>query len=382
MPKTPRIALAHHWLAGMRGGERVLEQLCLLFPGAPIYTLVSNRANLSELIRSHPIHESLLQRLPQGPRRYKALLPLFPLAIRNLRVNADFLFSTDASVIKGLSFPERTPHVCYCHSPPRYLWELQETYLRQTAGLGFLGRALFRAVTPWLRSFDRDGARRVTHFIANSRFVQQRIQTVYGRESAVTYPPVDVEAFRPDRPAEDFYLIVTELVAYKRVDLAIDAFNRLGKRLVVLGDGAEGAALRARARPNIEFLGRQPFSALRDRFERCRAFIFPQIEDFGITAVEAQAAGRPVIAFRQGGALETVVDGETGMFFDEQTPESLAACVEAFEQRTYSAAACRENAVRFRPETFRDAIRQFLTDRFPALFPRGWETIGDGAPRP
>jgi glycosyltransferase involved in cell wall biosynthesis len=377
MAAPSHIALAHHWLTGMRGGEKVLEQLCILFPGAPIYTLVSNRPNLSDLIRSHPIHESFLQRLPQGPRRYRSLLPLFPLAIGNLRVSGDtdFLFSTDASVIKGLSRGGHTPHVCYCHSPPRYLWEMQETYLRQTGGLGPLGRALFRAVTPYLRSFDRAAAMRVTHFIANSRFVQQRIQSAYGRDSAVIYPPVDVETFQPDRPADDFYLIVTELVAYKRVDVAIDAFNRLGKRLVVLGDGPEGAALRARAKPNIEFLGRQPFATLRDRFERCRAFVYPQIEDFGITAVEAQAAGRPVIAFRQGGALETVIDGKTGLFFDQQTPESLAACVEAFERQSFSATACRENAVRFRPERFRDAIRQFLTEKFPALFPAGWQTI-------
>jgi len=383
MSGTPRVALAHHWLVGMRGGEKVLEQLCLLFPGAPIYTLVSNLANLSELIRSHPIHESLLQRLPQGPRRYKSLLPLFPLAIANLRVDpeADFLFSTDASVIKGLSYGPDTPHVCYCHSPPRYLWELQETYLRQTGGLGPLGRTIFRAVSPYVRSFDRAAAGRVTHFIANSCFVQQRIQSSYGRDSGVIYPPVDVDAFQPDRPGEDFYLIVTELVAYKRVDLAIDAFNRLGKRLVVLGDGPEGAALRARARPNIEFMGRQPFATLRDRFERCRAFIYPQIEDFGITAVEAQAAGRPVIAFRRGGALETVIDGKTGLFFDEQTPESLAACIEAFEQRSFSAAACRGNAERFRPESFREAIRRFLTEKFPALFPASDVTDEHRRPR-
>jgi glycosyltransferase involved in cell wall biosynthesis len=376
MSERSRIALAHHWLVGMRGGEKVLEQLCLLFPGAPIYTLVSNRANLSELIRSHPIHESFLQRLPGGARRYKALLPLFPLAVAGLHVDpaADFLFSTDASVIKGLSHGGHTPHVCYCHSPPRYLWEMQDTYLRKTGGLGLAGRAAFRAVTPYVREFDRKAAGRVTHFIANSRFVRQRIESAYGRESAVIYPPVDVDAFQAGLPAEDFYLIVTELVAYKRVDLAIDAFNRLGKRLVVLGDGPEGAALRARAKPNIEFLGRQPFATLRDRFERCRAFIYPQIEDFGITAVEAQAAGRPVIALRQGGALETVIEGKTGLFFDEQTPESLAACVEAFEGQTFTAAACRENAERFRPEAFRDAIRQFLTGYFPSLFPPGWQS--------
>jgi glycosyltransferase involved in cell wall biosynthesis len=359
----------------MRGGEKVLEQLCMLFPGAPIYALVSDRSRLSDLIRSHPIRESFLQRLPQASRRYKSLLPLFPTALAAMRVDcdADFLFSSDASVLKGLSYDPRIPHVCYCHSPPRYLWELQETYLRQTNGLGAVGRAAFRAITPYVREFDRRAAGRVTHFIGNSRFVEKRIRTVYGRDAAVIYPPVAVGDFCPDRPAEDFYLIVSELVAYKRVDLAIEAFNRTGKKLVVLGDGAEGAALRARANSNIEFLGRQPFDVLRSYFERCRAFIHPQIEDFGITAVEAQAAGRPVLALRQGGALETVVEGVTGLFFDEQTPESLAGCIEEFENRAFSAAKCRENAERFRPEVFRDAIRHFLSEHFPGLFPPGWE---------
>ncbi len=382
MSASPRIALAHHWLVGMRGGEKVLEQLCLLFPGAPIYTLVSNCSNLSDLLRSASIRESLLQRLPLGPRRYKALLALFPLAVANLRVEEDFLFSSDAAVIKGLSSCAGIPHVCYCHSPPRYLWELHETYLRQTGGLGTLGRAVFRAVTPYVRSFDRKAAARVTHFIANSHFVRQRIQSAYGRDSVVIHPPVDVDGFQHGRSAEDFYLIVAELVAYKRVDLAIDAFNQLGKRLVVLGDGPEGAALRARAKPNIEFLGRQPVAALRDRFERCRAFIYPQIEDFGITAVEAQAAGRPVLAFRQGGALETVIAGKTGFFFDEQTPESLAACVEEFEGQSLSAAACRANAERFRPESFREGIRQFLTERFPDIFPTGWQAAPEATGKP
>jgi glycosyltransferase involved in cell wall biosynthesis len=293
-------------------------------------------------------------------------MPLFPLAIGNLRVEeADFLFSTDASVVKGLSYAEDVPHVCYCHSPPRYLWEMQETYLRQTGGLGPVGRAVFRAVTPYVRRFDKEAAQRVTHFIANSRFVQERIRAAYGRESAVIYPPVEVGAFEAGREAEDFYLIVTELVAYKRVDVAIDAFNKLGKRLVILGDGPEGAALRARAKGNIEFLGRQPFATLRDRFERCRAFVYPQIEDFGITAVEAQAAGRPVIAFRKGGALETVIEGKTGLFFDEQTAESLAGCVEEFEGRRFAAGDCRENAERYRPEAFREGVRGFLEGKFP-----------------
>jgi len=368
-----RVALAHHWLVGMRGGEKVLEQLCLLFPEAPIYTLVADRAKLSEVIRAHGIHESMLQRVG-GVRRYRAMLPLFPPAVRGLRVEegTDFLFSTDASVIKGIGVDEEVPHVCYCHSPPRYLWDLQAFY---TGGLGWMGRAVFGAAAPYVRAFDRRAAQRVTHFIANSRFVQERIRTVYERGATVIYPPVDVGAFRADRGAEDFYLIVSELVAYKRVDLAVEAFNRLGRRLIVLGDGPEAGALRARAGANVEFLGRQPFERVRDLFERCRGFVHPQIEDFGITAVEAQAAGRPVLAYRQGGALETVVEGKTGMFFDEQTAESLAGCVEECEGRSFSAMECRENAERFRVERFREAIRGFLTEKFPGMFAAGWERM-------
>jgi len=382
MTGNQRIALAHHWLVNMRGGEKVLEQLCLLFPGATIYTLVSIRSKLSDVIRTHHLEHSIIHRLPHGPLRYKSMLPLFPLAVRKLQVSrkVGFLFSSDASVIKGVSRSDQVPHVCYCHSPPRYLWEMQETYLRQTGGLGPVGRMVFKAVTPYVRAFDRAAAHRVTHFIANSKFIEQRIQDAYGRDATVIYPPVDVDAFQSGLPAQDFYLIVTELVAYKRVDLAIDAFNQSGKRLVIIGDGSESAALRARAKPNIEFLGRQPFPVLRDHFERCRAFIHPQLEDFGITAVEAQAAGRPVIAYRGGGALETVVEGKTGMFFNEQTPESLAECVEAFEKVAFSPSRCRENAERFRPERFRDAIRAFLTDKFPDRFPAGWQTMDQTIP--
>ncbi len=360
----------------------MLEQLCLLFPGATIYTLVSIRSRLSETIRAHHLEESLLHRLPQGPLRYKSMLPLFPLAVRKLRVSrrVGFLFSSDAAVIKGVTTPGAIPHVCYCHSPPRYLWELQDTYLKQTGGLGGFGKFVFKMVTPYVRAFDRAAARRVTHFIANSKFVEKRIQDAYGRDATVIYPPVDVDAFQPNRAAEDFYLIVTEMVGYKRVDLAIDAFNESGKRLIVIGDGSESAALQARAKRNIEFLGRQPFPVLRDHFERCRAFIHPQIEDFGITAVEAQAAGRPVIAYRAGGALETVIEGKTGMFFDEQTAGSLAACVEEFEKQRFSSSACRENAERYRPERFRDAIRGYLTEKFPERFPAGWQVMDQSMP--
>ena len=363
-------ALAHHWLVRMRGGEKVLEQFCLLFPGAPIHTIVADPANLSETIRRHPIRPSLLRHIPGSAARYKALLPLFPFAVRKMRTASDtrFLLSTDASVVKGLAYPAAAPHVCYCHSPPRYLFDMQETYARHTAGLGAIGRLVFRFVVPYVRRFDYAAAQRVTHFIANSKFVQERIRKFYGRDSSVIYPPVDVAAFDHTRPAEDFFLIVSELVPYKRVDIAIDAFNQLGKPLVIIGDGSEMAALRQKAGPTIRFLGRQPFAALKDHNERCRAVIYTQIEDFGITAVEAQASGRPVIAFRQGGATESVIKERTGIFFDEQNAASLADAVNHFERRSFDPGACRTNAERFRPEEFRATIKRHLIERLPELF--------------
>lgn len=363
-------ALAHHWLTRMRGGEKVLEQFCLLFPEAPIHTIVADAAKLSDIIRRHPIRPSALRFIPRSAKHYKALLPLFPTAVGKMKVapGTRFVLSSDASVVKGLACPPGTPHVCYCHSPPRYLFDMHETYARHTAGLGALGRLVFRSITPYVRRFDCQAAQRVTHFIANSKFVQDRIRKYYGRGSMVIHPPVDVEAFDHKRAREDFFLIVSELVPYKRVDIAIDAFNQLGKPLVIIGDGSEMEALRQRAGRSIRFLGRQPFAALKDHNERCRAVLYTQIEDFGITAVEAQAAGRPVIAFRGGGALESVIEGKTGMFFDEQTGASLADAVTRFESQTFDPADCRANASRFRPEEFRAQIKRHLAGHLPEQF--------------
>ena len=362
-PLRQDVALAHHWAVSMRGGEKVLEALAEMFPEAPIYTLVAQPENLSATLRRHRFVTSPLQRLPGGARHYKKLLPLFAWAIRRLRVapGTRVVLSSDASLIKGLSLPEGATHICYCHSPPRYLWDMAETYLQTTAGLGLIGRAVFRWVIPRAQRFDRAAADRVTHFIANSAFVQKRIRDFYGRDAEIIHPPVDVEAFNPSRERQDFYLLVSELVPYKRVDLAVEAFRQTGRRLIVIGDGSEMASLRASAPANVEFLGRQPFAVLKEHFETCRAFLYPQVEDFGITAVEAQAAGAPVLAFRGGGALETVIENETGLFFDRQDSASLAAAVGRAEQMPFSSAACRRNAERFHPRHFREKIASFLT---------------------
>jgi glycosyltransferase involved in cell wall biosynthesis len=363
---SQKVALAHHWLVGMRGGERVLEQICQVLPGAPLYTLVANPAKLSKSLQGRAIYTSPLQRFPGGARQYKKLLPLFPWATSSLAVKepVDLLLSSDASVIKGLSFPSGTPHVCYCHSPPRYLWDRQEDYTTSSEVMGPVGRYLFKRVVPYVREFDRKAAGRVTHFIANSCFVRDRILACYGRSSEVIYPPVELDQFQPTgEEPDDFYLVVSQLVPYKRIDVAVEAFNRLGRKLVVIGEGSERTRLEKMAGPSITFLGSQPLSVLRDHYRRCRAFIFPGVEDFGITPLEAQASGRPVVAYRAGGARETVREGTTGVFFDQQTPESLEQAMIDFEARRedFDPAACRANAEGFGTDRFRDNLGRFLT---------------------
>ncbi len=382
--KSKLIALSHHWLIQMRGGEKVLEQFCHLFPDADIYALVASKEKLSETIRRHPIHVSPLGKVPFATHRYKPLLPFHPIAIDSMKMDSrtKLAICSDAAMIKGIRISEEAKLVCYCHSPPRYLWEMQDSYKSQSSGLGKVGSYVFDSVVPYCRRFDFKAAQRVNLFIANSKFVQARIRKYYHQDSIVINPPVDVESFQHLNHRKDFYLVISELVPYKRIDIAVEAFNACGKKLVIIGDGSERKRLEALAKSNVTFLGRQPFNVLRDHYQTCRAFVFPGVEDFGITPVEAQAAGSPVIALNQGGALETVVSGETGYFFEDQSVDSLLQAITDFENRGSNAIApeaCRANAVKYHPSIFR---RRMMEALHPVLNDIGHEYSGlENSPR-
>ena len=359
------VALVHDWLTGMRGGERCLESLCRLFPGAPLYTLLHVPGAVSREIERHPITCSFLQRIPGIARRYRSLLPLFPSAVERLDVTPyDLVLSSSHCVAKGVRPRPDALHICYCHTPMRYAWDMPDAYLRSP-----LTRAAAAPLLLYLRRWDRRASGRVHHFIANSRHVRERIRRCYDREADVVYPPVDVDRFRISNRTEDYFLIVSALVPYKRIDLAVDAFNRLGLPLRIVGDGPERGHLERRARPNISFLGWQPDDCLPDLYARAVAFILPGVEDFGIAPVEAQAAGRPVIALRAGGALETVLDGQTGDFFWPQTPEALVKTVRCFDPSGFSPEDLRAHARRFDRSFFERRMRKIIAEAWEAHRP-------------
>jgi glycosyltransferase involved in cell wall biosynthesis len=348
-----------------RGGERLFEEMASLFPEAGISTLFLRRETLTPAMAARRWQVSPLGGIAPRFVDHRKLLPLYPWALRRMRVPAgtELLLTSEAALIKGLRKPPGCMHVCYCHSPARYLWDMADEYASQSAGMGGPGRWLFRKVLPRLRRFDREAAMQVDHFIANSRFVAERIRRIYGREAEVIYPPVDVARFSgPDEPPGDYFFIVSEQVSYKRVDIAVDACARSGRKLVVAGDGPERRKLETLAGPTVQFVGRVNDAEVVRLMRGCRAFLHPQIEDFGIAAVEAQAAGRPVIAYRGGGAMETVREGETGLFFDEQTPESLIVALARFDAAPdrISSVTCRAQAARFSAERFRMEVRAFV----------------------
>jgi len=364
-----RVALVHDWLTGMRGGERCLEVFCELFPDADLFTLLHVRGSVAPIIERRRIVTSFVQRLPDAARRYRSYLPLFPAAVRRFDLDGyDLILSASHAVAKGVRVPPRALHVCYCFTPMRYVWDLYDDYFGPRAGR--LTRALMPPVAAALRRWDRRTAAGVHHFVAISRFVADRIRKSYGREAEVIHPPVDVARFRVDEAPGDHYLVVSALTPYKRVDVAVEAANRRRCPLVVVGTGPEEGRLRALAGPTVRILGWRDDAEVADLYARCRALVFPAVEDFGITPLEAMACGRPVIALGQGGALETVVppggpEAPTGLFFGAQTPEALAEALERFEGGgvRFEPKALRRRAEAFDRPLFKERIERYLAAR-------------------
>ena len=348
-----RVALTHDWLTSFGGAERVLVELQAVFPRAPIYTTVYDPADLPPEARGWDVRPSFLQRVPFARRHYRAFLPLMPFAFEAFDLSAyDVVLTTASACAKGVIVPPSTRTLCYCYTPPRYLWDQYHEQTRTARA-----KPLVALAAHWLRMWDRAAADRVDRFIAISETVAARIRRYYRREAEVIYPPVDTSLFVPSgREPEDFLLVVARLVPYKRVDLAVAAAARLGLPLWIVGDGPDRARLAAMAGPTVRFLGRLPDAEVAGLYARARAFIFPGMDDFGIAPVEAQAAGRPVVAYGRGGALETIVGGATGVFFHEQSVDALAAAIDQAWSAGFDPAACRANALRFDAAVFRERI--------------------------
>ncbi len=366
-----RVALVHDWLTGQRGGEKVLEALAEIFPEAPIYTLFHFKGSQVEAIEKRRIETSFLQRMPFLRRRYRWYLPLYPLAIElfNLQ-DYDLVLSSSHCVAKGVIPPPDALHVSYIHSPVRYAWNQYDAYF-SSRRLSPLTRPIIPNRIHKLRIWDVTSSARVDHFLANSRAVARRIEKYYRRTAEVVHPPVDTEFFRPAESdgARDYDLIVSALVPYKKIDVAVAAYNRLGLPLKIVGDGPEEKSLRRQAGPKVELLGSRSSAEILELYRGARLVIMPGEEDFGIAAVEAQACGTPVVAYARGGALETVLDGRTGLLFDPLTPEAIAASLDKFRTLEFNKSTLRGHALGFARDVFKD--------RIAASIRRAWQTFKD-----
>lgn len=342
----------------MRGGERVLEQLALLFPQADIFTHVIDRHRISAELLKHNIQCTGISRLPFAKTQYKKYLMFMPRALEELDLSGyDLVVSSESGPAKGVIPPPNAKHITYCHSPMRYIWDHYHLYKKE---LPWAARSLFGVVAHRMRQWDVTSASRVDTFVANSRFVAQRIQRYYGRTSEVLNPPVNLKRYVPcSDPTRNYYLLLSELVPYKRADIAIDAFRDLDRPLIVAGGGSELARLRSTAPSNVKFVGRLLDEEMQQLYANCRALLFPGEEDFGIVPLEAMACGRPVLAFGRGGALESVVQGKTGLFFFDQTAGALKQTIRDFEaqESIFDGRAIRAHAETFSEERFRDRFK-------------------------
>ena len=347
-----KVALVHYWLTNMRGGENVLAEIASLYPDADIFTHACNTRVMAPVFGGRRITETFIGKLPGARKNCQKYLPLMPAALRMLDLkNYDLIISSESGPAKGIRKPSGARHICYCHTPMRYLWDMYDEYYRNA---GLAGKAAMRIFGDCLRRYDRRSAESVDLFIANSKFVAERIKRIYNRESVVVHPPADYDFFAGGRfEKKDYYLLAGQLTAYKRPELAVEACLALGRKLVVVGCGEMERELKRRAAGRGIFLGRVSRETLRRCYAEARALLFPGVEDFGIVPLEAQSAGTPVIALGVGGACETVVNGETGLFFRKPAVEDLREAILEFERCTWSSEACRKNAARFTPNCFR-----------------------------
>ena len=367
-----KVAIVHDWLVVSGGAEKVLKNIIECFPKADIFAIVDFLED-RECVKGKPVETSFIQRMPFAKKRYRTYLPLMPIAIEQVDLSSyDLVISSSHAVAKGVLTGPNQLHVSYVHSPIRYAWDLQHQYLRESRLAKGIKSAMARALLHYIRNWDSRSANGVDHLLANSQFIARRIRKAYRRDAIVIYPPVDVQNMTMCTQKDDFYVTASRMVPYKRIDLIVRAFSQTPERkLVVIGDGPEMNKVRSNAGDNVTIMGHQSTDVLVDHLRRARAFVFAAEEDFGISVVEAQACGTPVIAFGRGGALESVVglplELPTGVFFGEQTPESLLEAVTRFERNAnlFDPRQCRRNAERFSSENFKAALMSFIDARLP-----------------
>jgi len=354
-----KIAIVHDYFTQMGGAERVAEELYRLLPQSSLFATVALPNCMPAQLKSVSIRTSWMQNMPKIDKCYRLYFLLYPLAVNSIDVSGhDLVISSSSSYAKGVRTDYNSVHVCYCHTPMRWVWSYDGYSKRES--FGRLQRTLLPVLIRGLRLWDEGASRQPDHFVANSKVVAERILRAYGRRAEVIHPPIDTSRFEPSQERADYYVVLSRLVSYKRIDLAVQACTELSRKLLVIGDGPDRSRLEVLAGPSIKFLGRAPDKDVEFHLARCRALIFPGEEDFGMVPLEAGAAGRPTIAFRAGGAVETVVENATGVFFDEQTPEHLGEAIERFERMEWNSAAIRRHAETFGVDIFQERFRSFL----------------------
>lgn len=364
-----KVAIIHDWLVVPGGAERIVNLMLDIFPDADVYTTVYDSHSMEGSIRTKKIYASFIQKLPFGRTKYQTYLPLMPIAVEQFDLTGyDLVISSSSSVAKGVVTDAKTLHICYCHTPMRYAWDLYHEYVGYEKP-GLIKRSAIALLMNYIRMWDRLSADRVDYFIANSNYVARRIEKHYRRDSVTIYPPVNTEFYVPNNKTKEYFLVVSRLVPYKRVDLVVETFNKLGLPLVIVGHGSEYKKLVSIAKPNIQFKGRLSDEEVKEYYASCKALIFPGEEDFGITPLEAMASGRPVIAFRGGGAMETVVDGKTGIFFTEQSVAAITDAVERFlsAEKGFDPTIIREHAVKFNEAEFKEALFSFIWAKYESF---------------